>query len=69
MHVVGVKMADSAPQELRKKAKRSAPVCLVSAKDHAKQFKEDLFVDSGCYAADFVSTARIFQEVTHWKII
>ena len=37
--------------------KTRAPVCRVSAEEHAKQFKEDRFVDSGCYSADFVSTA------------
>ena len=41
-----------------KKAKRSAPVCQVSAEEQrAKQFKEDLFVDSGFCTADLVSTA------------
>ena len=44
MHMVGVKMADSDPPRA-KKAKRSAPVCQVSAEECAKQFKEDLFVD------------------------
>ena len=41
MLVVGVKMADPAPPRA-KKAKRSAPVCQVSAEGRAKQFKEDL---------------------------
>ena len=43
LHVVGVKMAASAPPSA-KKAKRSAPVCLVSAEEHAKQFNEDLLL-------------------------
>ena len=36
-------MADSAPSSA-KKAKRSIPVSLVSAEEHAKQFKEDVLL-------------------------
>ena len=39
-------MADSATPRA-KKAKRSAPVCRISAEECAKKFKEDIFVDSG----------------------
>ena len=39
-------MADSATLGA-KKARRSPPVCQVSAEERAKQFMEDLFVDSG----------------------
>ena len=46
MHLVRVKMADSFLPRA-KKAKRIAPVCRVSADERTKQFKEDLFVDSG----------------------
>ena len=46
MHVVGVKLADSATPRA-KKAKRRASVSQISAEECAKQFKEDLFVDSG----------------------
>ena len=49
-------MADSAPPRA-KKAMRSVSVCRVSEEERAKQFKEDIFVDSGCCAADLVSTA------------
>ena len=49
-------MVDLAPPRA-KKAKRSTPVFRVSAEERAKQFKEDTFLDSGCCASDFVSTA------------
>ena len=44
--VVGVKMADSAPPRA-KKAKIGVPVFQVSAEKRAKQFNDNLFVDSG----------------------
>ena len=61
-------MTDSAPPA--KKAKSSTPVCRISAEERAKQFKEDLFVDSGVFCRlceHSIDSSRVDSVEDHLK--